>query len=209
MEFREMDGSTVNHVVNHIFLPIKLPQKDDKPDAQGGTFVRLVADVLALVEVEVEELKETKAMMKSWGMVQQDIMDWKAVHRNIEPGKTCAIFLAKQNAGLTVSIPADDSTSATLAVFRVAARSSAVMGAPGDLSGTFPGWCVTTHANRVRNSSFAEQVADLANHTFEEMAPRSRKAGSSHAEIRDVVDARYIVMLCFFKIFKVTTAFSF
>ena len=155
MEFCEMGDSIVNHVVNHIFLPIKLPQKDDKSDARGGTFVRLVADVLALVEVEVEELKETKAMMKSWGMVQQDIMDWKAVHRNIEPGKTCAIFLPKQNAGLTVSIPADDST-ATLAVFRVAARSSEVMGAPGVLSGTFPGWCVTTHSNRVRNSSFAE-----------------------------------------------------
>ena len=189
-----------------MFLPIKLPQEDDKSDAQGGTFVRLVADVLALVEVE--ELKETKEMMKSWGMVQQVFMDWKAVHRNIEPGKTCAIFLPKQNAGLTVSIPADDST-ATLAVFRVAARSSEVMGAPGVLSGTFPGWCVTTHANRVQNSSFVEQVANLANHTLEEMVPQSRKAGSLHAEERDVVDARYVVMLCFFKIFTTTTAFNF
>jgi len=192
MEFRMMDDSILKHVVNNIFLPMQLPQGEDQSGAFGGTFVRLVTDALALLEIQ--ELKETEAMMKSWGMVQDDFMNCEAVLENIKPGKTCAFFLPMQNAGLTVSIPADDSTVATLAVFRVAARSSEVMRSPGVLSGTFPGWSVTTHADRVRNASFAKQVADLANHRFEEMVPQSRKAGSSNPEERDVVDARYAVI---------------
>ena len=190
MEFHKVDSAVRRHVVNNVFLPLELPQVEDQSGAEGGIFVRLVADVISEMVHDMDELKMIEGMMKSWGRVQRDFMDWKAVLHCIQEVPRSAVYLPMQNAALTVSM--NGASEAMLAVFRVAARNTEVMGAPGALWGTFPGWSVTTDADRVRNASFAKQVADMANHVFQEMVPQSRKAGASHGEDRDVVDAGYV-----------------
>ncbi|KAJ7521861.1 hypothetical protein O6H91_19G071900 [Diphasiastrum complanatum] len=186
------------HIVNNIFLPRQLPQEDQSQIADcAGAFVRLVADVLAKeMDVGIDALKEAARMMESWARIQQESVNWEAVYKSIKallPGQTFGLYVRAQNAGVTISIPAAKSRSATLAVFRVAASSTEVMSAPGDLSGIFPGWAVTTSAERVQSTSFAKQVADLANSAFEETLPKSRKAGTDVPESRDVADASYVI----------------
>ena len=182
------------HVVNNILLPRKLPQT---AFPSHGEFVRVFAE--ALNAEDRVEIKEAVQMMKVWSMVQVGAsVSWELVHEGINKlqlGETFSLYVRAQNAGLTISIEAGSTNkpaSATLAVFRVAASLGDVMQAPGDLSDVFPSWAVTTDVERVRNESFAKQIADLANTEFVEMLPKSRKARMDVSETRDVVDPSYV-----------------
>ena len=147
------------------------------------------------------EMKKAVQMMKVWSRVQAGAsVSWELVHEGInklQPGETFPLYVRAQNAGLTISIEAGSANkpaSATLAVFRIAVSSGDVMQAPGDLCDVFLSWAVTTDADRVRNESFAKQVADLANTEFVEMMPKLRKARMDVPETRDVVDPSYVTM---------------
>lgn len=183
------DNTGILHVVNNVFLPRKLPQSAMPSE---GEFVREFAEVLRHDVSHFPALREAERMMRAWSMVQGASVSWGSVHDGINalrPGETFCLYLHSQNAGIAIQ---DHKDSATLAVFRVAAGAEEVMQAAGELSDVFPSWAVTTDAKRVRNESFAVQVADLANRGFVEKLPTSRKAGTDVPETRDVVDARYV-----------------
>jgi hypothetical protein len=194
----EMESAKMMHVLNNVFLPRELPQKDfESKRNPGGAFVQLVArevDDIAK-KVPLPEFKEVARMMQRWTEVQDENVSWEKVHDNItnlRPGETFSLYVRGQNAGLCITIPVAATSLATMAVFRVAANSEEVMGANGDLIGMFPSWTVKTDLERVQSESFAKQVEAMANNIFPETLPKSRKAGVEVAEIRDVSNASYM-----------------
>ncbi|KAK2765376.1 hypothetical protein FQN54_008222 [Arachnomyces sp. PD_36] len=210
---------TLVYILNHVFLPPKLPQEDD--ENLEGSKALLEELLTALVEFRrfsaAQELTLWSACAKmvrnidelrngSGGLSTERLGE--ALNRMTCGGmfssgdlstvsNSCAdilpILIRGQNAGI---IARRSDAKYYFESFELSPKNANVIGAKGRLRRCFPGPTVAVDQARVADDSFRRNLIEclvkLDDETPEEVSAVSKKAGSKVREHRDTINPRFV-----------------
>jgi hypothetical protein len=200
----------VKRLVDHMFLPPKLPHSAD-----NGSHLFLVRATLRALskwqpvhDLEQKSINRAIASLRSILAIHtlaDDGIDQPhtiSLLQKLRAGGTIALHIRAQNAAVLFTRQQD---SLLVDVFELSARNTAVTGTKGRLVRDFPGCSVSIPAGALDDADFTPAlVSTLAAMDAEpvpEMQPKSHKSGVSHDETRDttqplIVSELLVALLC-------------
>ncbi|KAJ7460834.1 hypothetical protein FB451DRAFT_1141265 [Mycena latifolia] len=199
-----MDPNALNYIINHLFLPPKLPQQDDSLLAFHHELLKHIADcaksfcdglanedVAAEVQTRWAKLRLTLARFANIHESPQISREsLEAAIKHTQPDDVLCLHIVSQNAGVILR---RRETDLSVEFFQASASNAVVTGTTGKLIVQFP--CrprLSLPINDALVKSLSALLADLDCTCMEDGIPRSRKAGAAQDEIRDVADIRYV-----------------
>ncbi len=198
-------------LIDHVFLPPKLPQEDDFQSSLEQTLIKTTVDGVAAFsaclngEHNSSQVNTAHAMLRNLAKVHPSEFLYEGQLRTalsaLKDGQdSCAmtymlsltylghsipLHIRAQNAGLLVSIEND---YVRFDMFELLPPNEAVMSAQGRLRRTFPGTAVIIPIKTFRAIEFQESIARvlaaLAQQAVVGMQPKAKKAGSMLDEDR-------------------------
>ncbi|KAH7924415.1 hypothetical protein BV22DRAFT_1013332 [Leucogyrophana mollusca] len=201
---RSQEDLSLNYIINHVFCPLKLPQKDDHSTYNDLALASMTLDIATkfwekLGSDEGSNWEHTVRMLTNLC----DTMEYQSLSPTMvesqleamESGGVLAFLIRAQNAGLIVR-RFDDET--TFESFEVSPASAAVMGTVGKLLCSYPGPAIAVPHEVVDDPKFRAELANFLYHMNEDIldsAASTTKAGSTVIEERDTAHPRYITQL--------------
>ncbi|KAF9503489.1 hypothetical protein BS47DRAFT_1402353 [Hydnum rufescens UP504] len=192
-------------IVNHIFLPPRLPQKgDDQGDDHTQTLcVTIHKSLEQYITQHISPLQSTlwNALLKMMG----HLCDARPVSEHqlqrfvstMWPGDLVLLLIHAQNAG--VILRRFDNGDIVFEAFEASPSAGAVMGAEGKLLCSYPGPAITIPSAVAQDPAFQRELvlflSDLNSTKIEDVLPMTKKAGSTVTEPRDTTHPRYITEL--------------
>ncbi|KAF8318597.1 uncharacterized protein EI90DRAFT_3002306 [Cantharellus anzutake] len=152
----------LNFVINHVFMPPRLPQKADRPECIG--------DLLSTVYDAIEIYRKKYATPEHealWGVLSKMVDTLRQINErpaggirecveSMHPGDTIAIFIRAQNAGVMMRCGEDNTIFES---FEVSPRNQDVMACTGKLVRSFPGPAIAVQNDIVQDPAFSEELA--------------------------------------------------
>ncbi|TFK56543.1 hypothetical protein OE88DRAFT_1649890 [Heliocybe sulcata] len=193
------------YMVHHIFLPPKLPQKDDTDS--GNLYILcdtvrrcigLYQNALAFDErqrwVAMEKAVELLALTQQYvELPQPQIMD---AIGTMKTGDVLAFLIRAQNAGLILRKHED---RLVFESFEVSPSNAEVLAAGGKLLCTYPGPAIAVPNETASRHDFRQEfvsfITQMDVDIFSDAAPTTTKAKTTVQEIRDTTHPRYITEL--------------
>ncbi|KAJ7708796.1 hypothetical protein B0H17DRAFT_365601 [Mycena rosella] len=197
-----MDRDTLEYIINHLFLPPKLPQKDDSHLEQ-----QLLNHLSNCARFFCEGLRNENVgweVQARWVALRHTLAQFERIHETPHISKeslsriidsmqlddVICLHIASQNAGVILRRREAD---LTMEFFQASPTAAAVTGTTGKLVIQFPS--LPRLSLPVRETfihSLSALLADLDCIGMPDAIAKTRKAGSAHDEIREVPDIRYI-----------------
>ncbi|KAJ7575497.1 hypothetical protein C8J56DRAFT_974753, partial [Mycena floridula] len=197
---------SLHYIVDHIFLPPKLPQGDDSSRDNDVALVQLVLE--AAYAYQREDFLNDKDrlawppiidMLKHFLDTQStEVFDTKEIQSSIDGMKsrdTRVLFIRAQNAALVLRKFED---RAVFETFEVAPPNATVMETQTKLTRSFPRFAVQLPRARLEDPLFTSELASFLtqmNVDVLDSAPTTCKAGGEHKEERDTADPQFITEL--------------
>lgn len=186
----------LRQIIDHVFLPPKLPQRKDEPRDSSLVATTLEAlDRFRDVVSEGSHALERAAMALDALLNINSLPDGFTCQKSLEKalstianGDAVAVKIEAQNAA--VMIARQDNT-VIFEEFELSARNSDVVGTRGRLTRSFPGLAVAVdwRIARAADTDFCEAIsrtiAVMSSEIAPSMQPRSKKKGHQHEEERD------------------------
>ncbi|OQN95704.1 hypothetical protein B0A48_18452 [Cryoendolithus antarcticus] len=198
----------VQRLVDHVFLPPKLPLRADE------------ASEVALIDTTIEAMNSLANMVLP-GLVPAALVnavtlltnlkavnsrpggktDETELHRiliALQPGQMLAVKVSAQNAAILVTRKPQ---VLIFEEFELSPQNKAVIATKGRLIRTFPGLAVAVKADLLTQSDFSSMVAStiatMCPQKVPGMQPKSKKAGTDHDEHRDTTKPAMVSELLF------------
>ncbi|ELQ36795.1 hypothetical protein OOU_Y34scaffold00639g1, partial [Pyricularia oryzae Y34] len=201
-----MSKTSFMYMVNHVFLPPKLPEGDDSDPTNSSTLQSTVLRITEKFEDFVPSAKHglvRSAVAMIRRMVQAQDQNGNVNYIRLEgvlqelshsgPGAAVPIHTLSQNAGVLVYKSKD---SISIESFELSPLNSAVMKSPGRLRRYFPGPAMAmnleTFCDEKLRTCFAALLHKLCHQRTPDTCPLVKKAGQSHEEPRDTLDPVYV-----------------
>ncbi|KAL8627825.1 hypothetical protein Q9189_006473 [Teloschistes chrysophthalmus] len=208
-----MDQASLEYLVNHLVLPPKLPQSAE-PDSTTAVAEKCLLD---LVRSSLQAYRQQcpSESRKSWLEIQGMLLLWANTEpceemsakllaqtmSNMNPGDTLPIRVRAQNAGLIIR-STEQTTS--LECFELSPQSEDVIKCHGSLKRTFPAHAVSIPREVATDPKFCNELFNFLSkvdrEVVEDMMPKSTKAGSKWAEIRDTCHPGLVTELLMVKL---------
>ncbi|CZR70242.1 uncharacterized protein PAC_20143 [Phialocephala subalpina] len=178
---KTIDEGTFHYLINHVFLPPKLPQQDDTNPLHEKTLLETVSTALQRFRSyfqtgERPELDRCIRMTNALiylrdvnGFLNLAILDKELVE--LSNTETLAIHVRKQNAGLPITRIDEELRFES---FGLLARNEDVMTCKGRLRRQFPGSCILVQRSLITDSTFREPFVDLIVKLDRENGPRKK-----------------------------------
>jgi hypothetical protein len=194
----------LQRVVNHVFLPPKLPQSADETsdgallDATLSALSSLSSQLLPdtdLVSIRHATvlLKNMKASMPSGKIEEPGLLK---VLLSLTDGQTVAVKVGAQNAAVLITRRAEE---LVFEAFELSAQDEHVIATKGRLVRTFPGLAVATSVNLLLDSDFSTMVVNtlstMCSQQVPEMQPKSYKDSKQQDEERDTTNPAMVTEL--------------
>ncbi|KAJ7483159.1 hypothetical protein FB451DRAFT_1028934 [Mycena latifolia] len=199
-----MDPESLSYIINHLFLPPKLPQADDSAlRLQRDLLEHLSACAGAFCE-GLEREGVAKEVQTRWAILRQMLACFASLHsvaniaresleaaiNRMQHDDVLCMHIVAQNAGVILR-----RRKADLAVefFQASPSAASVTGTKGKLIIQYPSrprLSLPIHTAFV--TSLSALLADLDCTDMPDAIPKTQKAGSVQSELRDVRDIRYI-----------------
>ncbi|EME83378.1 uncharacterized protein MYCFIDRAFT_203611 [Pseudocercospora fijiensis CIRAD86] len=191
------DEGLLTRLVNHIFLPPQLPQREDAADIDRELLrvthqaLQHFVDSLAGGHVPPsipQALQMLKYAEGCHSFVDGTLSEAELVEvfGRLRPGQHLALRVRAQNAGLLVSKYA---AHTTFEAFELAPINGAVVTTNGRLTRRFPGVATSiddsTYFQPEFQATVAQALSTMSKQAAAEMQPMITKAGSKHEEERD------------------------
>ncbi|KAF9474197.1 hypothetical protein BDN70DRAFT_334295 [Pholiota conissans] len=200
----------LHYILNHVFLPPKLPQSNDNemlnktgdlalcklaykaaasfPEhlpiqqrAQWATVIKMLKSLVDMVDADGGFTAQGELVEKILSLEEKDAL---------------ALHIRAQNAGLIIRRVGDQ---AIFEAFEVSPPPEDVMGIEGKLICSYPGPAVQIPLSVARNRSFAEQLINFLSHMdvdeLDDAVAKTKKAGSTVHETRGTTHPKYITEL--------------
>ncbi|THU98858.1 hypothetical protein K435DRAFT_659994 [Dendrothele bispora CBS 962.96] len=199
-------GSTLEYIVNHVFLPPKLPQKDDYTIANEEYLCKIVhqsaskyfrsqniaQDKVAMWKAIIDMLDNLMKCHAQEGLTAEGI---EYALGEMKEGSVLAYLIREQNAGVIFrKLP----NEVIYEAFEVRPSNEAVMSVPGKLSCSYPGPAISIPLEHFENPYFLHELSSflvqMDSDTLDSVAT-TNKAGSEVVEERDSAHPRYITSL--------------
>ncbi|KAH0566189.1 hypothetical protein GP486_000421 [Trichoglossum hirsutum] len=198
--------SKLRYIVNHVFLPPKLPQQDDSGVVKDTALIEKCLEALTSfqAQVPVKEHPEWEPCIRMLrNMLRLRDADGGLLAEEVESalgqmadGDVLALHIRGQNAGLIIRRLLDQYSFES---FEVSPTAEAVTETKGRLKRCFPGPAVAISQDRIADSSFRGPLTSflvrLDIETPKEASPTTKKAKSSVIETRDTVHPGLITEL--------------
>ncbi|KAJ6458143.1 hypothetical protein C8R47DRAFT_1246692, partial [Mycena vitilis] len=195
----------LDYVINHLFLPPKLPQEDDSIDP--GLQRELLQHISDCAQSFCEGLRDTNVddeVQRCWNRLQKTLATFAGIHAtsHISEGSLEAmingmrlndvlcIHVISQNSGVILR---REPQELFLEFFQASSSAALVTGTKGKLVIQYPSrprLSLPIHEGCVQ--SVSALLAALACTVMPDSIPKTSKAGSSQDEFRDVADIRYV-----------------
>ncbi|KAK7053180.1 hypothetical protein VNI00_003799 [Paramarasmius palmivorus] len=199
------DSHHLPYVINHVFLPPKLPQHSDE---SAENYTGLCRTILHCAEEYsrnvannervrwssiVRMLKRLCFLEAPGGFMKENV---EACLLKMKQDDVLAFLIRRQNAGLIIR-QFDKET--VFESFEVSASNEDVMTTRGKLICSYPGPAIAVPTSTSRDPRFLSELANFLTQFNEDLmddtAPATTKAGTKLGEIRDTVHPRYITEL--------------
>ncbi|KAK0127299.1 hypothetical protein ONS96_006849 [Cadophora gregata f. sp. sojae] len=190
----------LNYLINHIFLPPKLPQADDYHIRNDQHLTELVRETLHAAAAFSPNDSSWASLSTMTDMLsREDSPDMLSSTQligalgSMRTGSVLVLHIHAQNAGLIVR---REDSAYIFESFELSPTTNSVIGTGGRLLRSFPGPAIAVDTRRVKNITFREAfvqcVGQLESRVLEDACSKSRKAGSDHVEIRQTADPKYV-----------------
>ncbi|KAF9470842.1 hypothetical protein BDN70DRAFT_642841, partial [Pholiota conissans] len=200
----------LHYILNHVFLPPKLPQSNDNETrnntgdvalcklayeaaasflehlpiqqrTQWATVIKMLKSLVDLVEVD--------GVFAAQGELVEKIL-------SLEEKDALALHIRAQNAGLIIRRVGDQ---AVFEAFEVSPPPDDVMSIEGKLICSYPGPAIKIPLSVAQDRSFAEQLVNFLSHMdvdeLDDAVATTKKAGSTVHETRGTTHPKYITEL--------------
>ncbi|KAA6412393.1 MAG: hypothetical protein FRX48_03383 [Lasallia pustulata] len=159
----------LNYIVNHVFLPLKLPQKNDSDDAKGASLIEELRAALKSLQAHIPERERSEwipciemvgnmlELRDQFGGLVAEKME--AMLRKMIDGDILPLHFRSQNAGLIVRKSSDQYSFES---FEVSPTTEAVIGTKGRLRRCFPGPAVVIGQDRIADAKFLKPLAEYS-----------------------------------------------
>ncbi|KAG1894551.1 uncharacterized protein F5891DRAFT_714827 [Suillus fuscotomentosus] len=198
------DQSSYEYIINHVFLPLKLPQGSDQSlendlalseavfDAAITFSDQLPSDKLRLWTNIVKMLNNLKDSIRFSVMSAEEV---EHQINTMETENVLVYMIRAQNAAVVMRKLESETIFES---FEVSPDPTAVMGAKGKLICSYPGPAITVPDMNIDNATFPAELANFLVHMDEDVldaAATRKKAKSTVLEERDTTHPRYITEL--------------
>ncbi|KAF8586884.1 hypothetical protein K439DRAFT_1552162 [Ramaria rubella] len=193
-----MYSEDINYLVNHLFLPPKLPQEDDWTHSRSATLIQHVAESVTSFSLVLEQLDIDNSVRRCWRKMGDMIRSMQSLSFLVEHTNSClksfsdvlCFHISKQNAGLILR---KSTTEILLEFFQASPTAAAVTGNDGKLIIQFPARPrlsipVDLHATE----ALCSYLVYMDRMEMEDALPVMQQAGSKQNEHCEVADIRYI-----------------
>ena len=195
----DLEVKAVEHIYNHLFMPMKLPQSNDWDDKHEEALLRLVtAGIKSLREcpdlsiADRGHLLDAVSLLNSMRFAHADGLsegDIRGILQDIdERNSAVPLHIAAQNAGVLVA-KSKDGKEVRFDVFELSARNGSVIKTAGRLLRSFPAASVAVPIQSFRQPGFTTAIAhtlsSLSNTSVSGMQPTANKSGTAQVEDRD------------------------
>lgn len=68
----------LNYIINHVFLPLKLPQKDDDDVAKGAALVKEILTTLQLLQAHISLMRKADQLDESERVIASHLKESEA-----------------------------------------------------------------------------------------------------------------------------------
>ncbi|TGO33323.1 hypothetical protein BHYA_0252g00040 [Botrytis hyacinthi] len=195
----------LEYIFHHVFLPPKLPDKEDEREKNDVVLTQLCQQELQKFHdfLPSEQRQPVKRMIETIKGMVLDSSATTAPFSNVFKGlKTMktedvyAFHVEAQNAGIIIRRL---SSEYSFEMFELSARNKDVMATVGRLRRYFPGPAVAIHQDRIHEESFQEALSqcieELSRETPNIVRAKAHKANVSDIETRDTVDPSLITSM--------------
>ncbi|KAJ9607822.1 hypothetical protein H2200_007901 [Cladophialophora chaetospira] len=205
-----LSSSAIHYLIHHVFLPPKLPSKDDSnPNHEAvllGTTLEALREFKECVrEDHHETIDSIIGMVTSMKAVSYAVdphgftNEWELLNTLKElPGRSGVVLLhvQAQNAGMMIS---KVDRFIHVEAFELSPRNEAVLATKGRLRRSFPGpalaLTIDTFEQPELQATLAHTLAKMSHQPAVGMQPKARKAGQMHDENRDTTDPKLVTEL--------------
>ncbi|RDW72793.1 hypothetical protein BP6252_06700 [Coleophoma cylindrospora] len=192
------DLDTVLYMIHHVFLPPKLPQKDDFAPWLDSALADMVLDSL-------QEFSNLQNQNYATGSVASMARNFRAVHNesghisqarlketlaalSTDESKVVALHVSAQNAGVIVRRDLD---VVVFEVFELSPDNKSIVSTKGRLQRSFPAFAVSVPLKEFSDEGFqttlSQAISKMSAERIDEMQPKVKKAGEKQSETRDTV----------------------
>ncbi|KAG1740597.1 hypothetical protein EDB19DRAFT_1828418 [Suillus lakei] len=198
------DQSGLEYIINHVFLPLKLPQGSDHSLENDLALAQVVVEAALAFSDQLPSDKQL-LWMSSLKMLQNlrdsvrfSAMSAKEVESQINAmdNKDVLVYMIRAQNAAVVMRKLESET--IFESFEMSPDPAAVMGAKGKLIRSFPGPAITVPDMNVDNATFPAELANFLVHMDQDVldaAATRTKAKSTVLEERDTTHPRYITEL--------------
>ncbi|KAK4220947.1 hypothetical protein QBC38DRAFT_155242 [Podospora fimiseda] len=203
-EVDEVDASTLEFLMSHVFLPPRLPQKDDTNKQHQIAMTQVLRDSIS--KFMAAEHRSSPSLQPALEMVGRflststgpDLNETDTTHRNalhngisnLQVGDVAVFYLRDQNAGLLLTCQQED---VVFEAFRLLAPNNDVMSCKGALLREFPERAAAVPIAKLRDPELLDQVVDVIQELEFNVAsvarPQVTKANSARSEERDTLSS--------------------
>ncbi|ESZ91788.1 hypothetical protein SBOR_7826 [Sclerotinia borealis F-4128] len=196
-------SSTLTYVIDHIFLPPKLPQKDDNDFEKDLVLMKECKTSLSLFQAYwpsqehwrwVACAKMLREMIESRDPCGDMISE--RLENSLDEMKdkdALAFQIRGQNAGLIIR---KSFKQVSFESFELSPTNESVITTKGRLRRRFPGPAIAVGLDKIADSSFREALAHLLTNldinTPNESWPVATKAKSQTIEVRDTINPKFV-----------------
>ncbi|KAG2112538.1 uncharacterized protein F5147DRAFT_791077 [Suillus discolor] len=201
---KSKDQPSLKYIINHVFLPLKLPQGSDQSlendlslswavfDAAITFSNQLPSNKLPLWSSSVKMLRNLKDSIKF------SVMSAKEVESQINAMDTKDVLVYMIRAQNAAVVMRKLESETIFESFEVSPDPTAVMGAKGKLICSYPGPAITVPDMNIDNATFPAELANFLVHMDQDVldaAATRKKAKFTVLEERDTTHPRYITEL--------------
>ncbi|KAJ6561074.1 hypothetical protein DFH09DRAFT_1035925 [Mycena vulgaris] len=199
-----MHPATLEYIINHLFLPPRLPQKDDSLLSLQKGLLNHISDCARSFCEGLRNDNVPNEVQARWATLRRTLENFASVHGVSEISRdslqmiiirmqlddVLCLHITSQNAGVILR---RGKTHLTLEFFQASPTTAGVTGTQGKLVIQFPSRPrLSLPIDEAFNKTLSALLADLDCTEMPDAIPKTRKAHSAHDEFRDVPDIRYI-----------------
>ncbi|KAF8166617.1 hypothetical protein K438DRAFT_252777 [Mycena galopus ATCC 62051] len=199
-----MNRDSLEYTINHLFLPPKLPQKDDNEAGLQRAFLNHIAESAKAFCEGLERNNVDDVVQAHWKLLDRTLRRFADIHGalnlsseslqdaiiRMQPHDVLCFHIHSQNAGIILRRGEEE---ISVEFFQASPSTTLVTGTKGKLVTQYPfGPRRSIPLDPACIRSFSALLADLDRTSMPDSLPKTVKAGKKQDESRDVSDIRYI-----------------
>ncbi|KAG2112536.1 uncharacterized protein F5147DRAFT_791070, partial [Suillus discolor] len=198
------DQPSLEYIINHVFLPLKLPQGSDQSPENDLVLSQVVfeAAIAFIDQIPHDKLllwtSSLKMLRNLKDSIRFSVMSAKEVESQINAMDTKDVLVYMIRAQNAAVVMRKLESETIFESFEVSPDPTAVMGAKGKLICSYPGPAITVPDMNIDNATFPAELANFLVHMDQDVldaAATRTKAKSTVLEERDTTHPRYITEL--------------